>query len=160
MMPTRGRDRLLRCAAAVMALVAMASHATAGAATAQRGSPIAAEDKARKDDKAKKTEGEKGSRATLTVRVLLVDSERKQAPQNAENATVKIKGEEEPLKTAKDGATRAMPIAPGMKTLIVRVSGANTCDDLTLSVKEGVNRVTVLVQQAPELKCVLQPATD
>jgi hypothetical protein len=152
-MPAKVPGRLLRCVAAVMALVAMASHAVAGA-TAQQGPPSAAE------DKKKKSEEEKGSRATLKVRVVLVDSERKQAPQNAENATVKIKGEDEVYKTAKDGTTRSVAIAPGVKTLIVRVSGANPCNDVTVSVKEGAQLVTVLVQQVPEVKCILQPASE
>ena len=133
-----------------MALVAMASHATATAAAGQQGSPEAAE------QKAKKTEGKGGSQATLKVRVLLVDAERKHAPQSVENATVKIKGGEDSYKTAKDGTTHAVPVEPGVKTLIVRVSGANPCNDVTVSVKEGEQVVTVLVEQVPEVKCSLQ----
>src|SRR5262245_10770745 len=122
MRPARRPGRLLRCVAGVMALGARASYVAGGAARAQQGPPTASEDKAKKpeEDKAKKPEGEKGKRATLTVHVLLADAGR--TPKNAENATVKIKGEGDWRSTANDGTRPAETTAPGVKTLIIRVS--------------------------------------
>ena len=87
---------------------------------------------------------------------MLVDAKKKQSPQPVENATVKIKGDEDSYETGKDGKTRTLIILPGKKTIVIRPSGADPCNDVEVSIKEGNQVVTVLAEM-PTVKCSLQP---
>ena len=133
--------------ATVMALFSMVSL-TAPATAAQQ-------EKSREEAQ-KKTESTESKKASVSITVLLVDLKKKQSPQPLANATVKIKGEEHSYETDKDGKTPTFVILPGAKTIVIRPSGADPCNDVDVSVKEGNQVITVLVEM-PSVKCSLQP---
>ena len=122
--------RFMRCTAALMALALMAPSIETA---------IAAEPK----------------KASLRIEVLVVDPEKKSSPQDVENATVKIQGEEESYATGKDGKTQSFTVLPGAKTVVIHVSSV-TCN-VDVPVKEGHQDVKVLVEKLPQVKCTLQP---
>ena len=141
----------MRCTAILMALVLMASPIETTTA-AQRKDSIKKTQENAEETEPKKPEPK---RTSLRIEVLVVD-EKVESPRRVENATVKVQGEEESYETGRDGKTQNFTVSPGAKTVIIHVSGAKPCS-VNLSVKEGHQDVTVLVEMLPKLKCTLQP---
>jgi len=139
------------CAATLMALVSMASLAELAAA--------AQPEDARKEaqGKTKNTEPKKETYATVTIHVRLVDPETRQLREGAQNATVKIQGEEDSYPTDKDGKTSRLVVLPGAKVIVIQLSGGAKPCSVNVPVKEGNAIVTVLVEKLPSVKCSLQP---
>jgi hypothetical protein len=104
----------------------------------------------------KQTGQKEPRKARVRVRVLLLDPKSKQPPRPLPKAMVKIVGEEgAPPDTDEEGMTPSLIISPRTITLVVQPSGAEPCP-LELTVKQGPQTVTVLVELSPDLKCTLR----
>jgi hypothetical protein len=137
------------CAAALAAAVAAA--ALTGAAAAQRDVPAEGTKK-----ETKQPDPGKGKRATLTIEVFVVDPEKKNERQPAEDATVSIVGIEDRYRTNDKGRTMRFEIATGKVALNIKVIGADLCKLQDVSVVGGDQVVKVLVEKSAAGKCALQ----
>ena len=102
---------------------------------------------------AKSPDAEKEKRGALTVNVLLIDPDKKNKRLPAADALVRIEGSDDGYTTDDKGRAELSEIPTGKVTLHIKVIGAALCRLRDIPVTEGDQRVSVLIEKAPEGKC-------
>jgi hypothetical protein len=103
------------------------------------------------------TKKTKDGAASLRIELLATKAGEEQPSSPIKNAMVKIAGEDVWYRTDGSGKTQRFTGGVGARELLVRPPGSNPCS-VAISLKKGDQDLTILVQTAPEFRCILQPA--
>lgn len=104
--------------------------------------------------KTKKTED---GAASVRIELVATTAGEEQPAGPVKNAMVKIAGDDVWYRTDGSGKTQRFTGGIGARELLVRPPGSNPCS-VAISLKKGDQDLTILVQTAPELRCILKPA--